>query len=32
LVVGSWVDDEVAQDLAGGGVEEGDVQVAAVDT
>jgi hypothetical protein len=27
LVVASWVDDEVAQDLAGGGVDDGDVEV-----
>jgi hypothetical protein len=27
LVVASWVDDEVAQDLPGGGVEDGDVEV-----
>jgi len=27
LVVASWVDDEVAQDFAGGGVDDGDVEV-----
>jgi hypothetical protein len=27
LVVASWVDEEVAQDLAGGGVDDGDVEV-----
>jgi hypothetical protein len=27
LVVASWVDDQVAQDLAGGGVDDGDVEV-----
>ena len=27
LVVASWVDDEVAEDLAGGGVDDGDVEV-----
>jgi hypothetical protein len=27
LVVAAWVDDEVAQELAGGGVDDPDVQV-----
>src|SRR4051794_41697481 len=27
LIVLAWVDDQVAQDLAGGGVDDGDVQV-----
>ena len=27
LVVASWVDDQGAQDLAGGGVDDGDVEV-----
>ena len=27
MVVAAWVDDEVAQDFAGGGVDDGDVEV-----